>query len=150
MLLRHPELFGRAAAWDAPLAMTAPNKYGMGPIFGTQQNFERYEILAALQRNVAWVRAPARLGLFGYGNFRAQHEVVHTQLVELGIAHAYRDGPWREHTWGSGWIAEAVEFLASPPPQSGCGFTVCARGRRIPSRGRRVYNGAGSWKLHPR
>jgi hypothetical protein len=113
LLLRHPELFGRAAAWDAPLAMTAPDKYRMGPIFGTQQNFERYEILAALQRNATWLRAPARLGLFGIGNFKDQHEVIHARLVELGIAHAYRDAPRREHTWTSGWIPEAVEFLTS-------------------------------------
>jgi pimeloyl-ACP methyl ester carboxylesterase len=116
LLLRHPELFGRAAAWDAPLAMTAPDKYRMGPIFGTQPNFERYEILRALERNAPWLRVANRLGLFGYGNFRAQHETVHARLVELGIPHVYRDGPWREHTWSSGWIAEAVEFLTSCAP----------------------------------
>ena len=30
LLLRHPEVFGKAAAWDAPLDMDAPGKYGSG------------------------------------------------------------------------------------------------------------------------
>ena len=32
LLLRHPDLFGRAAAWDAPLMKAKPNEFGMGPI----------------------------------------------------------------------------------------------------------------------
>jgi hypothetical protein len=115
LLLRHPELFGKAAAWDAPVAMKEPNRYGMGPIFGTQQNFERYEILAALARRAETLRSSERLGLFGYGNFRDQHQAVHARMVELQIAHAYHDGPKREHIWESGWIAEAVEFLVADP-----------------------------------
>jgi hypothetical protein len=27
------------------------------------------------------------------------------------IAHQYRDGPKREHSWRSGWLPEAVELL---------------------------------------
>ncbi len=140
LLLRHPELFGRAAAWDAPVAMTAPDRYRMGPIFGTQQNFERYEILTAMQRNAAWLQSSERLGLFGYGNFRAQHEIVHARLVELGISHAYRDGPQREHTWTSGWIPEAVEFLVSHPPQSRCCFDPGVTVRRVSYRSRLMHN----------
>ena len=39
LLLRHPEVFGRAAAWDAPLMLEQPNRYGMGAVFGSQENF---------------------------------------------------------------------------------------------------------------
>src|SRR5262249_30765195 len=42
LLLRNPEMFGKAAAWDAPLMMEKPNNFGMGEIFGTQENFENY------------------------------------------------------------------------------------------------------------
>ncbi len=34
LLLRHPDLFSKAAAWDAPLMMDKPGKYGSGDIFG--------------------------------------------------------------------------------------------------------------------
>jgi S-formylglutathione hydrolase FrmB len=111
LLLRHPDRFSRAAAWDAPLAMASPTKYGMQGVFATQENFEPYQITTALERNVAHLKGPARLGLFGYGNFRDQHVTVHDRLVEMGIPHEYRDGPKREHTWSSGWVTEAVEWL---------------------------------------
>jgi hypothetical protein len=29
------------------------------------------------------------------------------------VAHEYKDGPERKHDWHSGWVAEAVEFLAA-------------------------------------
>ena len=44
LLLRHPDHFGKAAAWDAPLMEPRPARFGMGPIFGTQENFEQYQI----------------------------------------------------------------------------------------------------------
>ena len=40
LLLRHPDLFGRAAAWDAPMMMDRIGKYGNAPIFGDQSNFK--------------------------------------------------------------------------------------------------------------
>src|SRR5437773_1672793 len=39
LLLRHPDVFGKAAAWDAPLTMTRP-QYGMADIVGTPEQFE--------------------------------------------------------------------------------------------------------------
>ena len=34
-------------------------------------------------------------------------------MLELKIPHAYRDGPQRKHDWHSGWLPEAVHFLAA-------------------------------------
>ena len=67
-----------------------------GRSLGTQENFLHYEILTALKRNAAGSR-PARLGLFGYGNFQAQHETVHARLVELGMASRTVQAPARTH-----------------------------------------------------
>jgi len=113
LLLRHPKLFGRAAAWDAPLEETKPNKYGMEIVFGTQENFEPYQITKLLEAHAEQFRREPRLGLFGYGNFRNQHIASHERMVKLQIAHQYVDGPKREHVWQSGWIPEAVEFLTA-------------------------------------
>jgi hypothetical protein len=44
LLLRRPDLFGKAAAWDAPLMMDKPGKYGSGDIFGTEANFKGYRV----------------------------------------------------------------------------------------------------------
>lgn len=112
LLLRHPDVFERAAAWDAPLAMAKPNRFGMGPIFGTQENFEGYRITALLERRAEELaRQPPRLAHFGYGNFRDQHESVEALLKRLQIPHVYHDGPQRKHNWNSGWLPQAVEFL---------------------------------------
>src|SRR5262245_35211441 len=48
LLLRHPDIFGKAAAWDAPLLMDQPGPYDSGDIFGTQENFEGYRITRLL------------------------------------------------------------------------------------------------------
>lgn len=115
LLLRHPAVFGRAAAWDAPLMEDRPAKYGMGPIFGTQENFQEYRIAGLLAHRAAELRdKPPRLVLCGYGNFREQHAGTHRLLEELRVPHAYRAGPARKHDWHSGWVEEAVELLARP------------------------------------
>jgi hypothetical protein len=111
LLLRHPDRFGKAAAWDAPLVERSPERFGMGAIFGTTENFERYRITTLLERKAALLRGECRLILLGFGNFREQLEAAHVMMTELGIAHVYRDGPKREHVWESGWVSEAVALL---------------------------------------
>lgn len=60
LLLRHSTLFGKAAAWDAPLMMLEPNRYGMGDIFGTQANSRSIRSPSSWRRMPAnWERANA-------------------------------------------------------------------------------------------
>ena len=114
LLLRNPEVFGRAAAWDAPLMMDAPGRYGSGEVFATPENFRRYE-LTRLVEGAGWLRERNRLVVTGYGNFRAEHQRFHALLEKLGVPHDYRDGPAARHDWHSGWVAEAVGLLAPTP-----------------------------------
>jgi hypothetical protein len=111
LLLRHPELFGRAAAWDAPLMLDAAGKYGSGPIFGTQENFAKYRIVDLLQASK--LADAKRLILLGRGNFQPEHEQIHARMEAWKVPHTYRDGPLRKHEWHSGWVREAVELLLS-------------------------------------
>ena len=113
LLLRHPMLFGKAVAWDAPLMMERPDKnlYGMADIFGTQENFEKYRISTLLEKQATKLSEPLRLIHFGYSNFREHHQLAHRLMEELKITHQYRDGPKREHSWGSGWLPDAVQML---------------------------------------
>ena len=115
LLLRHPDTFGRAAAWDAPLMMTRVGQYGNRPIFGSQENFEQYRIDQLLRKNAKKLDDEPRLILTGYGNFRPHHQQMHKLLEELKIPHVYRDGPFRKHDWHSGWVTEAVELLLEEP-----------------------------------
>jgi len=111
LLLRHPDRFAKAAAWDAPLAMSQPNRYGMQEIFATQENFEGYRITSLLKQRAGELRTGSRLIHLGYGNFREQHLAVESLLNELQISHVFRDGPQRPHAWDSGWLPEAVQRL---------------------------------------
>jgi hypothetical protein len=114
LLLRHPDVFGKAAAWDAPLAMAEPGKYGSGEIFATPANFAKYRVTALLERQAGKLGAGERLAVLGYGGFRQEHIRVHELMRKLDIPRLYRDGPSRKHDWHSGWVPEAVEFLAAP------------------------------------
>ena len=111
LLLRHPDLFDRAAAWDAPLTKIAPDQFGMGPIFGTQENFERYQLTTLVRQAATSLGSEPRLFHLGYGNFRAHHTAFEAILGKLKVPHVYHDGPARKHTWRSGWLAEAVELV---------------------------------------
>lgn len=115
LLLRNPGTFARAAAWDAPLMQSMPDKYGMGPIFGDQANFNGYLVSDLVRRRAELLRGRRRLVLTGYfESFRPHHVAMHELLKELGVPHSYRDGPKRDHHWESGWLDEAVSLLVSP------------------------------------
>lgn len=115
LILRHPDLFKSAAAWDAPLMKEKPDQFGMADIFGTQENFERYRITTLLKDHAAPFQNSSRLWLGGYENFRTHTQDAHALLDSLKIQHAFADGPKRKHIWGSGWAEDAVKFLARPP-----------------------------------
>jgi prepilin-type N-terminal cleavage/methylation domain-containing protein len=53
LLLRNTHVFGKAAAWDAPLAMHEVGLYGSAPLFATQTNFAKYRITNLLNTKAA-------------------------------------------------------------------------------------------------
>jgi len=86
-------------------------KYGSSNIFEVQANFEKYRVAGLLRMQGKTLGGDKRLILTGYGNFRQEHEQIHSLMDELKIPHEYRDGPQRKHDWHSGWVPEAVELL---------------------------------------
>lgn len=114
LLLRHPTLFGRAVAWDSPLNMDKPSNYGMGPIYGTQENFEKYRIPDLLEKRAAELGKEKRLALIGISNFDKHHQAIHDLMDKLKISHEYRADKKPKHHWDAGWVNGAVEWLVSP------------------------------------
>jgi pimeloyl-ACP methyl ester carboxylesterase len=111
LLLRHPDLFGKAAAWDTPMMLAAPGKYGSGPIFGTPENFAHYHV-SRLVRDRREVLGPEpRLILHGHGNFREETVQMQELLQAAGVLHKFSAAETREHHWSSGWLTEAVQQL---------------------------------------
>jgi S-formylglutathione hydrolase FrmB len=115
LLLRHPDHFHKAVAWDAPLMLDKHGPHRSGEIFGTAEDFENYCVSKLLEKQADKFQNEKRLLLLGYGNFRAEHEKVHALMDKLKIAHEYKDGPARKHDWHSGWVSEAVELLFTKP-----------------------------------
>ena len=111
LLLRHPEVFDRAAPWDAPVMMEWPSQFDSAEIFATRENFERYHVQALLREKCTALGSQCRLLLAGYRTFRSHHQEMHALLDRLQIRHEYRDGPDRPHHWHSGWVSEAVAWL---------------------------------------
>jgi hypothetical protein len=111
LLLRHPDLFDAAAAWDAPLMKEKPDQFGMDRAFATEENFQAYRLTGLLREKAGMLRDRKRLAHFGYGNFREHHQKMQALLLELKIPADYSDGPSRQHLWESGWMPEAVAAL---------------------------------------
>ncbi len=112
LLLRRPDLFHAAAAWDAPLMKTRPDEFEMPAVYGSAQNFAHYALPGLFRQQAELLRQSApRLGLFGFGGFREHLHAAHELLERLHIPHVYADGPRREHRWDSGWLAAAAQFL---------------------------------------
>jgi len=109
LLLRNPDKFSKAVAWDAPLMMNQVGEYGSTSVFGTQENFEKYQITRLVRASD--LGESKRLILTGFGGFRQDHQQMHSLLDELKVSHEFRDETERKHDWHSGWVPEAVGLL---------------------------------------
>jgi len=114
LLLRHPDLFSKAAAFDAPLATKELAPFRLETILGTQENFEHYRVDKLIEQRADLLKqSGARLILLGDGRFAAEHQFIHEKLEMLGVPHHWEHGTPREHKWNSGWLEPAVQFLFS-------------------------------------
>ncbi|MEY3205871.1 MAG: hypothetical protein RLZZ21_2202 [Planctomycetota bacterium] len=111
LLLRHPDQFGKAVAWDAPLALGKPRSdWGMPKIFGSNANFGNYRVTRLIdQRAPLLATGSPRLILAGANTFRSDHAQVARQLARLAVPHVVVTGPRYGHAWGTGWLPAAIQ-----------------------------------------
>ena len=107
LLLRHPEVFGRAGSWDG--SVMADNR---PEFYGTKQDFAHYYIPNLLAERADMLRdKPARIAITGLGfggTVRA-----HALMNELRIPHYCDDTLRGSHDWKSGWLPPLVDILMS-------------------------------------
>jgi enterochelin esterase-like enzyme len=108
LLLRHPDLFVRAVAWDAPFML---DTFGHEKLCGTQANFETFMPSRLVKTHGPKLGNGTRLIMIGYDAHRSHHLSMHELLRQVGIPHTHIDGPHRAHHWHSGWVEEAVQIL---------------------------------------
>ncbi len=113
LILRNPNVFSAAAAWDAPAQFTSVFNFpGMVDIFGTEENFDRYEIPRLVVTSARAFRARNRLWISGGGSAWTSHMIqLHSQMVKAGVRHTWAWGGQRTHSWNSGWLEGAVASL---------------------------------------
>lgn len=114
MLLRHLDIFGKAAAWDTWLDMTTmhpPDKKQLG----TEDNFQNYCVLKLIEKHAATLKAgPTRIIMMSYRNDRDAFFSVnnfHAKLFDLGIPHVFEYHAEEAHRWDSGWLSRAAAYL---------------------------------------
>ncbi len=120
LLLRHPDLFERAVAWDAPLGKTAPDQFKMIEVFGTAENFSAYSIPRLLEQHaVALKGGPPRIYLMPDREGDHKMDDVKVQLERLEIPHGIEYTTGLEHRWDSGWVprAAALAILGEDAPR---------------------------------
>ena len=112
LLLRHPALFERAVAWDAPLGRTAPDQFNMIEVFGTAEHFAPYAIPDLLkQRAEELQEGPPRIFLMPDREGDHPMENVREQMTELGIPYGIEYTSGCKHSWESGWVPRAAELV---------------------------------------
>ncbi len=115
LLLRNPDVFGRAVAWDAPLDMRQlPEGWGLEEHFGDAAHFARHRILDLLRQRADLLREqPPRLGLLNSPDlgFAGQMMALHEAMDTLGIPHLWKTSAASSHDWSSGWFPEALQCL---------------------------------------
>ncbi|UPK76229.1 alpha/beta hydrolase-fold protein [Nocardioidaceae bacterium SCSIO 66511] len=119
LLLRHPELFRAAAAFDSPIMKEQPDQWEMPYFWPNPQHFQAFALPHLLRTRGRLLGDAPRIALFGYGNFGKNApewsfdhlSAGHALLDELGLPHHYSNDTRREHRWDSGWLPEAVAAL---------------------------------------
>lgn len=119
LLLRYPELFRGAAAFDSPVMKEQPDQWEMPYFWSNAEHFRDFAIPHLLRTRGHLLGDRARIGLFGYGNFGKDApewtydhlSSAHALMDELGIAHHYENNEHRAHRWDSGWLPAALAAL---------------------------------------
>jgi len=139
LILRNPNVFSAAAAWDAPTQFTDISQFQMAQNFGTDLNFDRYEIPSLVVSSATAFSAQNRLWISGDVSAWTSHMAqLDTQMSQAGVLHTFANNGPRTHHWASGWLEGAVASLdahATPvAPVDQNAQRIVAYGLRSPSR----------------
>lgn len=119
LILADPGFFGYAAAWDAPLFLTAFH-FGMKDVFGTPEQFAAYRPDLLIPKKRTFFQNRTRLVLAGenyWGKFipapagGSHTQEAHQLLAREGIKHVYDDSLDAPHRWDKQWMTPILAAL---------------------------------------
>ncbi len=113
LLLRDPDFWGFACAWDSPLMMTERElKWGSRVHFGTPEQAAGYVPMYLVEkRAAALVGGPDRLIITGSNLFGPDTRKFHELLEQAKVPHQYDKTLKSKHRWDGEWLAPALELL---------------------------------------
>jgi hypothetical protein len=115
LILKHPDVFGLAAAWDFPADMNNYNQFGTSSAnaYGTQANFaSNYQLTGAfLDAHRAPFLTKNRIWIGGYNLYGQDVTNYDALLSSEGIPHTTGPSQLYSHRWDSGWVPVAMAAL---------------------------------------
>lgn len=110
LILRHPDVFSAAAAWDSPAQQSSLSAFPGVPLnFGNQATYNLYYIPTLVTNNAQAFQTRNRLWISGdQAIYTADMTQLHQQLTAASIPHTWVAGGSRAHSWHSGWLDGAV------------------------------------------
>jgi Putative esterase len=115
LILKHPDLFTLAAAWDFPADMSAYDQFGSSSAnaYGTNANFQaNYRLTTAfIDAHKAPFLTANRLWIGGYDAFQTDISDFAALLTSEGIEHTTETPQLMAHRWDSGWVPIALQAL---------------------------------------
>ncbi|HSI33078.1 MAG TPA: hypothetical protein VK986_05760 [Tepidisphaeraceae bacterium] len=127
LVLREPDFYGAAAAWDAPLMLKDEDwqSFEIPKAAGTREVFSAAAPPNLVPRMPAEFKNHKRFAILGEKNFGPApgtkyapdgHTLAfHKWLTRHAIAHVYRDDLKVDHHWETGWVKPAFEALVQLP-----------------------------------
>ncbi len=116
LILKHPDVFTLAAAWDFPADMSSFSQFGSSSAnsYGTDANFQtNYRLTPAfVDRTQDAVPESNRLWIGGYAAFQTDMTDYDALLTSDGIAHTTETPQLVVHRWDSGWVPIALAALS--------------------------------------
>ena len=115
LILKHPDIFTLAAAWDFPADMSSYDQFGADSAagYGTDANFQaNYRLTQAfVDSHKAPFLSNNRIWIGGYSEYQADMSDYDALLTSEGIAHTTETPTDMGHSWDSGWVSIAMAAL---------------------------------------
>ena len=114
LILRHPNVFSAAAAWDSPAQLNDISAFSFLPMnFGTQANFDLYNIPNLVATNAAPFTQRNRLWISGdQSAWTADMIQLHNQMTAASIPHTWvNGGPRRTVGAAAGWTGPSQRLM---------------------------------------
>jgi hypothetical protein len=115
LILKHPDVFTLAAAWDFPADMSTYDQFGASSAdnYGTNANFQaNYRLTPAfVSAHKAPFLSQNRIWIGGYQAFQTDMSDFDGLLISDGILHTTETPTPMAHRWDSGWTPIALAAL---------------------------------------